>query len=219
MTKLGLGDVTENCTNNRTNFEAAKDMGATWAFLRATTTGVWVNGKPSLKVDTRFYKNYEALKTLGFDVWLYSWFDPRVKQLPAQEQADFFLTVIDGLEYSAVSLDVEDTANIQYTAASVMGARNWLDIVREELGIVPGIYTYPAFVDKLGKMTDVAWMGKYPLDHAQWTKGFPLEPFPWWPGSRRSWQYTDYASGAAYGFYNADPRKGAYRICLSVSSA
>lgn len=210
MTRLGLGDVTENCTNDLTDFQRAKDMGASWAFVRATTTGVWRNGKPGLKVDTRFWQNYEALQKLDFGIWLYSWFDPRLKAL---EQADFFLTTIQGLEYDALSLDMEDSAKVAvYNAPAIAETKTWLELAETNTGTRPGIYTYPAFVQR---WANVDWMSKYPLDLAQWKTASPLEPHPWYPGSRRSWQYTDYAPGASYGFFN--PRGGAFRICLSVT--
>jgi GH25 family lysozyme M1 (1,4-beta-N-acetylmuramidase) len=211
--RLALGDVNEFCTNAKTDFQKAKFMGCTDAFLRATTTGKWVNGKPIVRMDAMYQSNKARLKEIGFNIWDYCWFDPRVRYVSSEEQSEYFLSV--AADARRPVLDMEGVGSIVYDAAGFEGARKWLEAVEKSLGIEPAIYTFPAFISQaVARGIDVSWMREYPLIIAHWDVAAPFIPFPWHPGSEIGWQYTAYAPGKYYGFVT--PTGGAIRICMAV---
>jgi GH25 family lysozyme M1 (1,4-beta-N-acetylmuramidase) len=216
MTQWALGDVTENCTNPRTDFTKAFAVGCRYAFTRATTTGVVVNGIPTLKVDAMYQANRPKLLAAGIQLLDYCWFDPRVSRLAASRQAEFFLSTVGTCRYPVIDIEDAPRSFIYYDAAGLNGARTWCETIQQALGVPPMIYTYPAFVDGLiSKKYDVSWMNKYPLIVAHWDVPVPRIPFPWFPGSQRGWQYTASMSGAPFGFV-LPTGTGSYRICMSV---
>ena len=218
MFKLGLGDVSENCTNNKTDFKKALGMGCRFGFVRATTTGIWnyALGKPTMRQDARFAINAAIMKSLGMEVMPYCWFDPR-KELTGLEQASFYLNAIAFLGFGCTPVvDVENSGSVAlYNAASIQRLKIWLDVVEAAFHVKPAIYSYPMFIDQLSRMADIGWMAAYPLIIAHWDVVAPRVPFPWYPGGWMGWQYTAYGAPLPYGFLSADS-KPPVRICLAV---
>jgi GH25 family lysozyme M1 (1,4-beta-N-acetylmuramidase) len=210
---LALGDVNEFCTHPNTDFfKAYQLMGARAAIIRATTTGAWIQGKPSLKKDAMFDRNYYAIKQIPMKPYVYSWFDPRTAYVSATEQAEFFLSQVSVLDTHVI--DVEPASGISFTAASVNGVKTWLEYVEKYTGRTPYIYTYPSHIATMEGLTDIGWMARYPLIIAHWDVPAAKIPYPWFPGCEYGWQWTAYAPGKNYGFMSADG-KTQLRICLA----
>jgi hypothetical protein len=80
---IGIGDASQYDTNPFTDWNIARKHGCEFGIVRATTTGPWVNGKPSIVQDTCFPMNVERMANAGIKRMSYAWFDPRCKVGPA----------------------------------------------------------------------------------------------------------------------------------------
>ena len=216
MTILGIGDASEFDTFPTTDWSKAYRMGCRFAIVRATTTGAWVAGKPSLKEDLRYLENVKAMDTLGMQRQTYAWFDPR-SQLTGAEQAQFFINTVNktgGPGQFAIA-DVEGTSNIYYNAGSIARLKEWLYVVAQT-GWRMAIYSYPSFIDQLAGMADISWMIDYELIIANWDVLTPRNPWPWHPRAEAAWQYTGAMKGSKYGFYANPITKTSPLICMAV---
>lgn len=219
MTRLGIGDCSEYDTFDGTDFNVAKANGCSFAIVRATTTGVWVNNRPGLKEDTMFLKNAAKIDAAGLTRISYAWFDPRI--LTGAEQANFLITTCrkaGGPGWKAV-IDVERgpaESSAVYNAASIGRLKDCMERL-VAYGWKPAIYTNPSTVQEFELMADISWMRVYPLMIAHYTvNGSPDIPYPWWPGNYLIWQYTAYMKGSYYGFCGATPSSPSPRICMAV---
>lgn len=217
MTIFGIGDSSENCTFLTTKWDEAARMGCKFGITRATTTGVVVAGKPTLKQDLRFVENCISMYAVGMKHYPYCWFDPRVA-LSSMEQADFFVRTIAKVTPSDIIIvDVENSGSyVTYKADSLSRLKNWLSYVEAATGKRPAIYSYPTFIDSLAILGDISWMKDYPFIVAHWDVTTPRIPYPWYPGSQIGWQYTAYMLGSRYGFYAVDKYHPTPRICLAT---
>lgn len=217
MTKLGIGDCSEYDTFDSTDFNVAKANGCSFAIVRATTTGAWVNGRPGLKEDKMFVKNAAKIDAAVLTRISYAWFDPRI--IPGAEQANFLIATCrkaGGPGWKAV-VDVEPgpvETNIVYTKESVLRLKDCLERL-VYYGWKPAIYTAPTFLYELELLTDISWMRAYQLMIAHYAAA-PSVPFPWHPGNYLIWQYTAWMKGSYYGFYGATPDRPSPRICMAV---
>jgi hypothetical protein len=216
MSKLGIGDSSENDTFSTTDWAKAASMGVKFGVTRASTTGVWVNGKPQVREDTMFVPNCTAMALNHIDIYPYCWFDPR-PQLTPQEQADVYLAAIRKIgPYKRPILDLEPSGSIQYDAGSLTRAHNWLDIIFAATGVVPAIYSYPSYINQMATKADISWMSKFYWFNAHWDVTAPLDPWPWYPGGHEIWQYTASMPGARYGFNAKDRLHYPPNICMAV---
>jgi GH25 family lysozyme M1 (1,4-beta-N-acetylmuramidase) len=215
MTILGIGDASENDTSTATKWDIAKSKGIAFGIVRATTTGAWVAGKPGLREDGMWTFNASAMNALGIKVYPYIWFDPR-PQLTGAEQGKFFCDVAGRWPYEQPVIDIENAGTAAvYGAASLIRLKDCVKYVFENTGKRPLLYSYPSFIDQLVAMGDVSWMSEYPFIVAHWDVTSPRDPYPWWPGAHKIWQYTANMLGSRYGFFPAAGRPTP-RICMAV---
>ena len=221
MNQLGIGDCSDNDTFPTTDWKKAFSMGVRFSIVKATTTGAWVNGKPTLRKDSRYDANIAGMGAQAIDILPYCWFDPR-PQITSQEQADFYCSTI-GVNLSMVKnpvADVENSGNVAvYKADSVIRLQNWLLSVEKTLKLKPAIYISPSTIDRLSLMADISFMGQYPLIVACWDVLVPRIPWPWFPGGYTIWQYTANMLGSRYGFYAMDKYHNSPKICMAVREA
>jgi hypothetical protein len=216
MNELGIGDASDNDTFPTTDWQKAADMGCRFGVVRATTTGAWVAGRPSLREDKQFVMNIAKMRIAKIDDYPYCWFDPRY-QLSGFDQAAFYINVIDrvGGPGREAIVDVEDASGVAYyNAASLVSLKIWCELVSQRWPVA--IYSYPAFIDRLATMADISWMRKYRWMVAHWDVTAPRDPYPWFPGSHEIWQYTASMHGPRYGFNPVKPGAPNPKICLAV---
>lgn len=217
---LGIGDASEYDTNERTNWNIAARRGCSWGLVRAATTGRWSNGKPTLKKDSMFDMNFQRMGEAGLKRAVYAWFDPRVKLVPAQTQAEHFLECVNktGIGELGTVLDLEDAGTIRADTRVGDHILTWLVIVEQETRKRPLLYLNASYAHAYLFNTSIHcdWLTDYEIIIASWRTNAPNVPLPWGPERWRAWQYTDLAPGEYYGFYAADSRRQAPNICLAL---
>ena len=219
---IGIGDASENDTNQLTDWSIAKARGCQFGILRATTTGAWVAGKPQIREDSMYAMNAIRMTNAKVKRMTYAWFDPRFKVCSPKDQADSFLNSLKSMGPGELGpmIDIEDapTAGIYGFVGVGQYIKAWLDAVEAELKVKPRIYTNLSYVQAYLFNTAIRepWLGDYGLVITNWGPVAPYVPQPWAPTAWDCWQYTAAAPGAYYGFPAAIPGKAAPSICLAV---
>ena len=221
---IGIGDASSNDTNQYTDWALAKKHGCEFGIVRATTTGAWVSGKPSIIQDPMYIINADKMFKAGVKRMPYAWFDPRYKVCPPEAQAASFLATLDkygGMGALGPMIDIEDAPAAGIYATSGVGSqiKKWLDVVEAELKVKPRIYTNQSFVSNYlyNYYVKEDWLCDYGLVVANWGVTAPWVPQPWAPNGWDAWQYRADAAGKYYGFYNTyGPAYAAPNICLAV---
>jgi len=217
---IGIGDASENDTNPNTDWRLARARGCEFGIVRATTTGVWVLGKPQIREDTMFPANVRNMASAGVKRMSYAWFDPRCKLCPPVDQADSFLASSQkyGVSELGPMIDLEDTVGINAFIGIGQYIKAWLDLVEAELKVKPRIYSNLSYVQNYLFNASIRepWLNQYGLVIANWALLAPYVPQPWAPTAWDVWQYTASAPGAYYGFPSAIAGKAAPSICLAV---
>lgn len=217
MRELGIGDASEYDVYDTTDFRKARDMGVTFAIIRATTTGAFVNGAPAPREDARFVWTAGKLAEAGIERLSYLWYDPRpaCKGLAQAQKYEETVLKVGGPGKSGKAVfDIERSGQIVYTALTLPElwaarsylARNW-DIA---------VYSNKSDMDILAALGDISIFCKDELIVANWQTNAPLVPYPWWPDGWYAWQYTSTVKGSLYGF---NPKPGSTTppsICLAV---
>ena len=221
---MGIGDASEYDTNQYTDWTIARRSGCEFGIIRATTTGAWANGKPTIRQDNSFAMNCERMQQAGVKRMSYAWFDPRYKVCNPIEQAMFFMDTVDkygGAGELGPMIDIEDApaAGIY----SFVGVGTWiklfLDAIELKLHKKPRIYTNLSYVSAylFNSQVKETWLTDYGLVIANWGVAAPWVPQPWAPTGWDCWQYRADAPGKYYGFNNPlGPQYNAPNICLAV---
>jgi GH25 family lysozyme M1 (1,4-beta-N-acetylmuramidase) len=205
----GIGDLNDYFVKPTDDFRVAKTRGLEWATIRATTTGAWVGGKPSLRADKTFASCSERCEDNGIKRVAYCWFDPRVKLVPAKDQAEFFVAMTLYWEGGSIPMiDLEDTSTILAFPGIGEHIHEWLSIVEAETGKKPWLYMNKGYLDKY-LFPREPWLIEYPLYLANWGVNAPAIALPWGANGWTAWQYTSTAPGEYFGF-------GKKPLCLSV---
>jgi hypothetical protein len=216
MRVLGIGDSSDYDTfSSNTSWQKAKDNLVEFAIYRATTTGAWVNGAPSMRQDGSFMWSSSELDRLSIRRFPYCWFDPR---LAGDIQAKFFLDVVSkagGIPGGEAVLDIEPASGISYTVNAIRQLKVWANIVGEKYDVA--IYSYPSFIDTMTGMVgeEISWMARCEWFNAHWDVPAPRDPWPWHPQGNFIWQTTANMLGSRYGFYPL-PGKTTPKICMAV---
>jgi GH25 family lysozyme M1 (1,4-beta-N-acetylmuramidase) len=219
---LGIGDASENDTNQYTNWNLAKQHGISFGIVRATTTGAWIAGKPQIREDAMFPSNAARMASAGIKRMSYGWFDPRFKVCPPVDQAKSFLASVqkNGVGELGPMIDIEDApaAGIYSFVGVGQYIKQWLDTVEAGLKVKPRIYTNLSFVQNYLFNASVreTWLLDYGLVIANWAAVAPYVPMPWGPTTWDVWQWTASARGDYFGFPAAILGKAAPSICLAV---
>jgi GH25 family lysozyme M1 (1,4-beta-N-acetylmuramidase) len=221
---IGIGDASEYDTNQYTDWKLARKHGCEFGIVRATTTGAFVNGKPSIVQDKSFAMNVERMQTAGVKRMSYAWFDPRYKICPPVDQAWNFLATLDkygGPGELGPMIDIEDAsfAGIYSFVGVGQYIKAWLDFVEVALKVKPRIYTNLSFVTSylFNAYVKEDWLIDYGLVIANWGSTAPWVPQPWAPTAWDAWQYRADAPGKYYGFYHPyGPNYTAPNICMAV---
>lgn len=216
---LGIGDASDYDTNSATSWSTAKQRGCLWGLVRASTTGVFQSGRPSLRKDSMFELNSSNMKCDEIMRASYAWFDPRINLVNAHDQAIFYLKCIEqaGPGELGPVLDIEDTPSIRSFPGIGGHLLTWLKIVEQSLNIRPRLYTNLDFVSRylFNSTTKENWLPNYELIVASWSQAAPIVPQPWAPEMWRGWQFRANAPGSYYGFFPL-PGKLAPNICLAL---
>ncbi|MFZ9886799.1 MAG: GH25 family lysozyme [Myxococcota bacterium] len=125
-------------------------------------------------VDLQFAENWRGAKNANVLRGPYHFFRPSED---AVAQAEIFLETVGSLEPGDLPpvLDLEATDGKSPGIVSA-GAKVWLDIVEQRLGVRPLLYVGPYFWrDQMGAP---AWGRDYALWIAHWTSGCPSVPLP-----------------------------------------
>ena len=219
---IGIGDASENDTNQNTDWSLAAKRGISFGIVRATTTGAWVAGKPIIREDAMFGMNSLKMKVAKVKRMSYAWFDPRFKVCSPVDQAEIFLHSLKmyGVGELGPMIDIEDApaAGIYSFAGVGQYIKVWLDVVEAELKVKPRIYSNLNYVQSylFNYAVREPWLMDYGLVIANWGPVAPYVPPPWAPTAWDVWQYTSSAPGAYYGFPAAIAGKAAPAICLAV---
>jgi GH25 family lysozyme M1 (1,4-beta-N-acetylmuramidase) len=148
---IGIGDASENDTNQNTDWKLAASRGINFGIVRAVTTGAWVGGKPLIKIDSMFSLNSDKMLAAGVKKMSYAWFNPRVKYCPAVDQADRFMDAMQaykGPGELGPMIDIEDAPAAGIYGYMGVGSEiyKWLVLVEAELKVKPRIYTNLSYV-------------------------------------------------------------------------
>jgi lysozyme len=166
------------------NWQAVADSGMAFAFTKATEGATFV-------ADT-FASNWRSMKAVGLARGAYHFYRP--KRSP-QAQADLFLRTVK-LEPDDLPpvLDIETTDGMP-NSTIISGITQWLQIIEQETGRQPILYTYPYTWEIFGNPTSFS---DYPLWIAHYTTAYePIVPAGW--DGWTFWQYTD--RGQVNGIY------------------
>jgi GH25 family lysozyme M1 (1,4-beta-N-acetylmuramidase) len=218
---IGIGDASENDTNQNTDWKVAASRGIKFGIVRAVTTGAWVAGKPLIKIDSQFSLNCDKMKVAGVKRMSYAWFDPRFKVCSPVDQADRFLQAMDAYDGPGElgpMIDLEDAPGICACMGVGTNIKIWLDIVEAELKVKPRIYSNLTYVQNylFNYYFREPWLLDYGLVIANWGPVAPYVPLPWAPTTWDVWQFTASARGDYYGFPASIPGKTSPNICLAV---
>jgi GH25 family lysozyme M1 (1,4-beta-N-acetylmuramidase) len=224
-TTLGIGDSSQYVTNKYTDWSIARRHGCQFGIVRAASTGVWTNGKPSLVMDSMYPANARKMDEAGIKRMSYAWFDPRIKYISAIEQAENYIQIVNkygGPGELGPMIDLEDMSSAGIYAFAGIGPhiKAWLQAVEQAFHVMPRIYTNKAYVDAylFNPYTVMEeWLMEYGLVVANWGVTSPLVPRPWPPFGWDCWQYCTDAPGKYFGFYSQNgPNTSAPRICLAA---
>lgn len=165
------------------DWQRVKAAGIGFAFIKATDGDQFV--------DPQLDENTSQCAALGIPFGLYHFFRPSIS---VAAQAAFFLK---HRKCSSIA-QLPPALDLEIGPVSALDASDWLDLVYEEIGREPLIYTAPVFArDNFGTSNA---MGVYPLWIAEYTtKSEPLVPNAW--SSWDFWQHTP--SGHVDGIPNA----------------
>jgi hypothetical protein len=218
---IGIGDASENDTNQNTDWKFAASRGISFGIVRAVTTGAWVLGKPLIKIDSQFSWNVDKMSAANVKRMSYAWFDPRVKVCPTVDQVDRFLEAMQaykGPGELGPMIDIEDTPGIYGYLGVGSEIYKWLVLVEAELKVKPRIYTNLSYVQNylFNNYVREPWLAEYGLVIANWGLPAPYVPLPWAPTAWDAWQFTASARGDYYGFPASIVGKAAPSICLAV---
>ena len=217
---IGIGDASENDTNQYTDWSLAASRGIKFGIIRATTTGAWIAGKPQIREDAMFAMNAARMATAGVKRMSYAWFDPRYKYCSPSDQAIRFLDSVAkyGVGELGPMIDIEDAPGIYGFMGVGSYILDWLQIVESALKIKPRIYTNLSYVNNylFNGWVREPWLTDFGLVIANWGPAAPYVPLPWAPTGWDAWQFTASAPGAYYGFPASIIGKAAPSICLAV---
>ncbi len=158
------------------NWQAVANSGMGFAFTKAT--------EGSNFVAETFDSNWRSMKAVGLARGAYHFYRP--KHNP-QAQAELFLRTVK-LEPDDLPpvLDIETTDGMPKSTI-VSGITQWLQIIEQQTGRQPIVYTYPYTWEMFGNPTSFS---DYPLWIAHYTTAYePLIPAGW--DGWTFWQYTD----------------------------
>ena len=221
---LGIGDASQYDTNKYTDWNIARRHGCEFGIVRASTTGPWLNGHPTIVQDTCFPMNVERMAAAGVKRMSYAWFDPRWKVCSPEAQAVEFLNILSkygGPGELGPMIDIEDAPSSGIYSFIGIGTyiKRWLDTVETFLKVKPRIYTNQSYVYSylFNSYVREDWLTDYGLVIANWGSTAPWVPQPWGPTTWDCWQYRADAPGKYYGFYNQyGPNYSAPNICMAV---
>ncbi len=183
------------------NWQSVKAAGNTFAFARATYG--------STKVDPQFSINWPAMKAAGIIRGTYHFY---VSSNDPAAQANLFLETVGSLGSTDLPpvLDVEAGGG---TTNLVSGVQQWLDIVEQQLGRTPMIYTGPSFWNE--NMTSD--FGNYPLWVAEYGVSTPKQTNGW--NNWAFWQYSQSGSVAGISPVDMDYFNGSRNDLLALIQA
>lgn len=169
-------DLSHN--NGAIDYSQVASTGAMFAYLKASEGRF---GK-----DARFTANYDGLRQNQIPCGAYHFYRP---ESDAEAQATNFLSVVSQLDPGDLppALDVE-IAHGQSATAIVAGIQQWLNVVQQNLGRAPVIYTSASFWNSAVAGSD-EFAGN-PL----WVAHYTSNPAPNIPNGFSDymfWQYSD----------------------------
>ena len=147
---------------NQIDWTKVKGAGISFAFAKATESTNFT--------DSMFATNWAGMKAAGLVRGAYHFFHADVD--PTQ-QAKFFLSTVGALQQGdLLVLDLETTNN-QSQATILANAETFMAAVKSESGVLPILYTSPAFLASFGTL------GQYPLWVANYGVSCPDVPSAW----------------------------------------
>lgn len=171
-------DVSNN--NGNINWNKVASSGINFAFIKASEGGTFI--------DKYFKYNKEYAQKNNIPVGAYHFFKPQVN---AEKQSELFLQTAGKCDLPAV-LDIENSPFSQWNDYNlnqkITNIKKWIDIVKNETGKKPILYTAYSFWNDI--MGNTAEFNDHHLWIANYTKNqSPLYPKKW--TNWTFWQYTD----------------------------
>jgi lysozyme len=158
------------------------------AIVKATEVYAGSGGRPVLYTNSYLHADLSGAHAAGLRIGAYAFAHP---EFSATAQADDFAAAIWPLPSGSLPpvLDLETNGGLS-VAALQMWTKTFLDRLEHDTGVVPMIYTGPAFWSTyMGGTTAFA---HYPLWEAHWTSAPAPAQFGGW-STYTVWQFTDRA--------------------------
>ena len=155
-------------------------------------------GQANQKIDPRFAEFTEEAVVSGHLVGAYHFFQP---DIDATEQALTFLAALDLVEAQnlppVLDLEVQEPYALSLYQDAVL---EWLNIVEDQTGMVPMIYTNVSFYNR--NLND-ARFDRYKIWIAFWDSHASKPSLPFRRDTWEFWQWTSLGNGAANGVQSA----------------
>jgi lysozyme len=157
----------------RVDWEAAAASGVSFAFVKATEGATWTSRS--------FAERWRGARAAGLKVSAYGWFKPRSSSPEAQ--AAHLLEVyraVEGWADMPLVLDVEEFHRADGISSAELARRvlACAEVVEEETGVAPLVYTYSAFALDHFRGAEAAPLARLPLWLADYRRT-PVVPPPW----------------------------------------
>ncbi len=166
--------------NGLIDWQKVKAAGYSFAFLKATEGGDWI--------DKNFARNRKAARDAGIELGYYHFFRPSTA---VELQVRNFVKVVGELESDALCpvLDVEDPRIWKdYSKAQrVLMITQWCQGVKAALGLTPMLYGSPSFFNEI--LENAPELAAYDLWIANYKVDEPNVPQPW--TNWTFWQHSE----------------------------
>ena len=179
--------------------EIAKEAGNSFVYIKASDGWVIVPSAVEPRLDPRYYQNTERCLAAGLLVGSYHFYQP---SRSASEQALLFLDTISRVEEQNLppALDLEIAPVGGFISQFQDDVYEWLQIVQDQTGQIPIIYTNPSFYNV--NLND-ARFDKYQIWIANWTEGSQQPYLPSRKDDWLIWQHSSLGNGGANGAQSA----------------
>lgn len=152
-------------------------------------------------VDKRAEINLEGMREAGIRTGGYCWLQPRHDP---KLQAQYFLDNFYSKHKTAFPpvLDFEDN-NVISWSDMLWRAQVWLEVVEEQTGEIPIVYTSPGYMMNFDKNKS-GFLSRYPLWIAHYIqRTYPTVPYPW-----QDWMIWQYSHKGHFPYYDYDDLNG-----------
>lgn len=168
------------------DWQSVRNAGASFGITKVTEGVNYVNPFAA--------RAWDRMLDVGLVAIQYHYARPAINT--ARSEAEWFLAqmheVING---DCVALDIEPTVGDSPINNGALWARTWVNIVSQELGFQPFIYSNPSFIREQGFDAFTPLGKNNGLWLASWQESMPQAPPPW--STVALWQFT--ASGRVPG--------------------